>query len=735
MAELLTYEFAVVGAANVDKALASLERRFAQHNAKIDGMFGPKAGGAGNARTHAGASVGAGAGAAAVREQTSALRKVEREQIASARRIERERVTSERAVGREQQKQEKYWSQARAKSREREHSLNMQEASSRADFVKSTVGKGFGRVAGIARSVGNAGLAMTGIGGAALAVSSVQQATKLDDMARRTAIQGRNAGEQGMDPDALRKKYTQTAIATGMSPEAVAAGVGKYVDYTGDLEGGLRHMNTWATLGQASGAAPEDLASATAALRLADVTSQGDVQSSLSTLYAQGKKGSFKLQDQAQFLPSLLGRGKDFGAHGVEGVKSLGGLLQMTQDITHDPAETATGVKDMFSELTKHAAKMATGEAFGGHKVNVYEGGDAKKGGRNTRDVVGDVLSASRGDSAQIEEVFGKRGMPAMQSMLNTFKETRLGALKHGDTDTVATKKGHDAALKIWDNASDVKGDFTTVEKDAADTMKGFGVQLEILETQLKDAAASELFPAIRELTPEILRLIGPVRNVTGVLVKLAEALLDHPLEGLGAVLAASVAAEVLKASLGSVFTNALERMSGVAAPDRTKVIGAGGGVLGAIGMGAAVGVTLATAIFTAGVVNFDNAEVNMKTGGSDLNKVREAGVGDIDMVRQKVKEHRDKLFELENPSAGAAAANLISYGTTKDETQLNTEKSYLSEMETKLSALDSLKDSAAALTKAGVSADVANVKLAALADRLGVKMPNTGNSPSPVKN
>lgn len=740
---LLEYDFTVVGSANVEKALASLERRFAQHNSRINTMFGTR-GGAGGGR--AGARMGAGgAGSAASaieREQSAALRKAEREQIASTKRVERERISAERAVGREQQRQQDYWAKARQKSRERDRAESMAAAGARADFVKGTVGRGVGRVFGAARAIGAAGLAVTGVGGAALAASAVSEATRLDDMARRTAIQGRAAGEEGMNPDELRKRYVRTGIATGLAPEQIAAGVSRYVDRTGDLQGGLTHMGTFATIAQASGAKTEDLADSAWALRQAGVTSKDDVASSLSTLYAQGKKGSFKLADQAAFLPELIARGKDFGVRGTEGVKGLGGLLQVTQDATGDAAETATSVKDTFSELTKHAAKMHTGEAFSGRKVDVYQGGDAKKGANNIRDIIGDVLSASRGDSAQIEEVLGKRGMPAIQGMLNAFKDTRLGALKGGATDTVATKQGREAALKIWDNAADVKGDFASAQKDASDAMKGFGIQLEIIEAELKDAVASELFPVLRELTPELVKLIGPVRDITVLMIKLAELLVDHPLMSLGAVLAASVAAEVIKAQLGSVLSEGLERLmgggsgkpiyGGVGGSGATG--GTGAGILGAVGTGAAIGVTLATAIFTAGVVNFENAEVNMKTAGNDLNRVRDAGLGDIDMVRAKVKENRDKVFDLENPGIAAGAANLISYGSTKDETQLSTQKAFGAEMERKLNALDSLKGLADSLAKAGVSQEKAAAELSEAAKKLGVKMPNTGNSPSPVK-
>lgn len=732
---ILTYDLKVVGENDVARALATVERRFVAHAAKINRTL---AVGGGSMRARA-ASNPSTAGQAIVRQNTSILKSFDDGQRKIYESTKRYEVASHRQSLRNIEDRKK--EQIRAIRDVNTAYVREQKTASR-QFRQAAFG-GVSKGIGTLSAVGKAGLTTLGVGGSVVAGAAVTEALKLDEMARRTAIQGRAAGTAGMDPEELRKRYVKTAIATGLMPEQVGAGVGKYVDYTGDLPGGLRHMKTWATISQASGTPTADLASATAALKAGDITSESDVSSILSTLYSQGKKGSFKLSDQAQYLPQLIGRGKDFGAHGLGGIKSLGGLLQMTQDVTHDPAETATSIRDMFSELTVKSSKMASGEAFSGRKVNVYEGGDAKKGGRDIRDVVGDVLTASRGNSSQIEEAFGKRAMPAMQGMLNVFKETRLGALKGGDTEVVATKKGHDAALKLWDEAANVTGTYADAQKDAADTMKSTSIQLDVAMTELKQVFAEELMPVVRDLVPHV-KDLGPIfRTVTQEGLGLVKFFADHPAEGVGAVLAGSIATELAKAQLSQLVTTGIVTPLGIAG----LAVTAFGGALAAAKL-------WVDEQFSKGKAR---AEEAAKSGDT----VREKAEAEMSATGRISPETRKQLEALKNTEAstlaGADAVGKEGYGdiAARGWQQIVGGKHNLTEsatlsatgandkyiegtIQTKrlLAADDVAKTLSAKDAKEVFGGAVSDLKdaAAAIKSAAGSPPPNRGNSPSPVK-
>jgi len=733
LAALLEYNIAVVGQHNVDTALSSLERKFGRHNDKIEKGL--------NRRSQ---RVPAGKDPAKIAEaeQKKLARAVQAEEKRAAR--EAERQTNYWAKARQQQTMRNLRLEEQGQNRLQKSAQRERQAQER--FIRSTVGGTASRVWGTVKAVGTAAAATLGLSGAALAASSISEASKLDDIARRTAIQGRADGEQGMDPNELRKKFSRTAIETGIAPEAVAAGVSRYVDRTGDLAGGVAHMKTFATLAQASGAQTSDLADSAWALRQAGVTSEPDVQKALATLYGQGKKGSFKLSDQAQYLPGLIARGRDFGVRGTEGIKGLGGLLQITQDATGDAAETATGVADMFSELTQKAGKMASGKAFSGRKVNVYEKGDAKNGARNIRDIVGDTLTASRGDSTQIEEVFGKRAIKPLMGMINTFKDTRTEALKNGDKESVATQKGHDAALKIWDQAADVKGDFQTVEKDAADAMKGFGAQMELLNTELKDVVASELFPELVKLAPDLKELVPYVAKATKEFVGLAKWLAENPLKGIGAFIAGAFAIELGKAALGQVVGSTIKRILSGGAGGGVGGGGVGVGGAGMLGgrLGAGLNI-LGAGIAGAGIGGAIGGAIGGENGATTGALVGGFGLagaqagGPLGLVAgASVGAAVDQYNDLQKANGGAEGL----WGGVKgifngkgflggiDEVENRQAKAERARVDAAAKDSNASPAATANIDKLGTAAD----KLVAAADKISGAPPNRGNAPSPVK-
>jgi len=470
---LLEYNFAVVGAANVEKALASIERRFAQHNARVNSMLGTRG---------PAAARGPGAATSANREATAAIRKLEREQIASAKRVERERIASERAVARAQQLASNETFRQRKRERAEAAAEAASSAKARAEFVRGTVGRGVGRVFGAARAVGAAGLALTGVGGAALAASAVSQATSLDDTSRRLAIQGRGIGEQGVDPDALRRKFTSTGIAHGMAPESVASGAAAYTAINGDLTSALEQLDTFATTAQAAGGDIKDMATVAAQFSKLGITSIPDVQKALADLAFQGKKGAFELKDMAAELPELLSQGASLGIKGNAGLAQMGGMLQVVQKATNNAPETSTAISNMFRMFISKAPKMASGEEFGGNKVDVFSDKGHTKF-RDFRSLIGETVDAARGDITKLNDAFEIRGSKALNPFTTAYNTTRDAALKGGASDKDARAQGKAAALAILDDASNAGGDFKELQRDATDAMKGFGVQLEIIES------------------------------------------------------------------------------------------------------------------------------------------------------------------------------------------------------------------------------------------------------------
>jgi hypothetical protein len=834
MANLLEYDMRVVGMRSIDAAFAHIERRIQAHNQYVARATGTTTSGA--TRTRSGVSLSndariaaqqdlaskraqaaadrqklreqaAGARAAA-REEASRQRQSARESVATARASARAELAAKRQAAkdaaatqkkslrevseleRQQRAEQRYWQRARLRSegqRYREEqrlsrqSLRQarQQAQERVAFVQSTIGNSASRVGRTMSAVGTAGLALTGIAGTALAAGAITQATALDEGSRRLAIQGRDVGEKGANADDLRRRFTQIGVARGIAPEDVMRGAAAYTAETGDLGAAMSNLDTFATVAQGAGASIEEIATAAAHLRKLGITSVDDMRQSLASLTMQGKKGSFEIKNMAAEFPEVTAQAANFGIRGVRGLQQVGGLMQVAKTATGSGAEASTAVQTMFRQLAAGATDIQSGKAFEGRAVNVFEKGNTKGKLRDFREILGDVLVASRGDLPQLQEVFDVRGIKAVNPLISKFREVRSESLAGGATEKEASARGRTAALAVLDNAANVPGDFNEIQRDSADAMKAWSVQVAVLEAQFKDVISSNLFPELVRLAPAMRDMVPAVRTATRALVAVGEFFVNHPIAGIGAIIATQVAIDVGKAKLGLVLKGLIERFFGqprTALPGTGGTVGSSGGgaatVAGgpgffgrptrgamamAAGTGLLIGAGVGASIYGNGIGEFEASEDRMVQSGRDLNLVRGAGLGDIDSVKERIASKRSQVAKLKRTSifddAYEGVYDLFGGGPTSRQVELNTETNSLAEMERKLASLEEEKSkgggSAAAMAPAlqglstgsdaaAKSLDTFSKKIeetGARLDKIGRgDQPNRGDAPSPVK-
>lgn len=757
---LLQYDVSIVGTKRIDDAFASIEKRMRRHNTTMASIANAPGGRSGGARDPA---------AAKLREQHRIrnainnlnlrdIRAEERERLAGIRRNEdyrrRVQTTSLRMEQRERERAERLAGRAAAR-----------ELRERSAFVRSTVGHGLTRTAGAVGAVGRTGAAMVGVGGAALAASAVAGATRLDEMTRRLVISGRQGGEQAkFNPEDLRRRFEKTSIETGVAGEDIAAGAQAFVTKTGDLDTAINNHKIFAQVAQATGAAVNDVASAAADMsEKMGIKSVEDMKDALAALTLQGKKGAFELKDAAEQLPEILSAAASFGVSGTGGLKQLGGFLQIARQASGSGAETATATVQAFTQLKAKSAKIQSGEAFGGRAVSVFEGNDPTKGLRNFNEILGDVMQASRGNLVELQEVFDVRGIKAVNPLIKTFREA---SEKAGGGDKGA-KAGRAAVMAQLQNATTVTGGFAEVEKDAGDAMKSFSVQMAIVQAEFKQAIAGEIMPQLMKLGPQLRKLVPFVGRAVKVFVDLVEFFMNHPFKSIAMVVAAQLAADFAKARISSMVTGFIEKIfqkirlpalggggGSLSGGGSGGVAAAGGGsggflsrptaagALGAVGLGATLGLTVGTAILTAGVVNFERGEAEMKTSGAALNRLRELAAGPATEESKReaqeiVNQQKSKVAEVEK---GGMISTLFGRGVAESigverPEELKTQQSFYDDMRR---LFDTIVDKTEQQRKAAVEAAEA-AKSGAEAQKQaagkgGTVTPNRGNSPSPVK-
>jgi hypothetical protein len=582
----LKYDIEVVGAQNVHKALAGIERRLSQHNATVTRLTGVPASGA-------------------RRSPSATVKSVTTDATREAKRLEDYRQKVRLAtIDREARERTKVWAREERQVR-KQHTERLRmiqrEAHARAEFTKRTLGNAAGRVGSTLKAVGTAGAAMLGIGGAGLAAASVADASRLDELVRRTIINATGAGEKGAyDPDKLRKQMVQTGVETGVAPEQVAAGAAKFVSVTGDIGAAVDRMKALATFSMATGSSMEELAGIAASLFNNGSKSVDDMTQSLAILTYQGKKASFELKDMAQFMPELLAKGSSMGLTGVGGAAKIGGFLQIAMSGTQNAAEAATSTGRMLDALVKNASAMESGEAFGnGKKVNVFTD-KSRQTMRDPTQIIPEVLAASGGDISKLFDLFDIRGSRATAKMQAAYNQASTG-LPAGATKEQRVAAGTKAVVDMISEFSNVKGGYKDIQADATNAMKSFSVQLEMFNTQMKEAVASQLFPELVKLAPELKKLIPYVSDLTRAFIDVVRFFANHPFASIGGIIAAQVTADIAKAAIGDAISRAIEARAlgkGPVAPGAP-----GGGAVGAIGtVGAAAvaglaGLTVGTLI------------------------------------------------------------------------------------------------------------------------------------------
>ncbi len=626
----------------VESELASLEKRFAAHAQRLNKISATAA------RTSmAGAGRVGGSGTRdplfgpGQKEFAASLRARERAQLASEKKVARERIAQEKQAGRIAISEAKSVSSAktsldrqRARGLYQQHreqeALTRKTQEARASFIKSTVGSGASRVMGAVGAVGRVGVAAAGLGGGALAAAAISQALKTDEISRRLSIAGRGPGEQGVDPRILRKEFTRTGIASGFAPEDIGAATAAYVAKTGDLKTARQNQGLLATVAQGTGSdATETFRTAADLATKLGITKESEVKDSFAILSQQGKKGAFEFKAMASEFPEVLGSAATAGVRGVSGLRDIGAMMQIARDTTGSDSETSTAVNAMFRQISARSKDIQSGKAFGGNKVEVFEGGNAENAMNNFPTVLADIIEASNGNVVQLQDVLDVRGKKAVDPMIAAYQRASRETLEGGGTKKEAKAAGKQKVQEMFAKYRDVDADFGEVERDAADAKKITGVQLEIAMTQLKDAMAGELMPEVVKLAPQLALLVPVVTDLLRVLIGVSKFLSENPFSGLAVALAASISYEVGKAQLAGLLEKAVKRSAGLPTGDGTGTTGTPGkpgpsNLLGAAATGLTLGMSVATMIVSASVVNFEKNEADMDSAGKSLNRLRE---------------------------------------------------------------------------------------------------------------
>jgi TP901 family phage tail tape measure protein len=300
--------------------------------------------------------------------------------------------------------------------------------------LKSVLGMGGSGIGGILGGMKTA-VGLGGVGGLAILLGNeAHKAFQFEKSLTRLRIASSGAIK---DLSGLRKEVTAVSTATGVSREEVLAGVNAYVVLTGDTKTATEQMELFARVAKGQGAAIEDVAAASAALRQNLKIDPRDFEQAMSILVRGGKMGAVELKDMANLMAGLAPRAEAFkGGSGLKGLADLGAAFQLTRQGFKDPEEAATGMESLMGSIVGHAKQL---KAIG---VQVYDK-DPKtgvmhlKGFQQIVQAIGNSKTWKKGDLTRIQKVLGrKEAMQTLRMLLKVpgaWEEISAGTLKAKD--------------------------------------------------------------------------------------------------------------------------------------------------------------------------------------------------------------------------------------------------------------------------------------------------------------
>lgn len=657
-----------------------------------------------------------------VKVETAAERKIEQERRASRRRQLATR--RERRIGALRQRQAAALAASGARDR----------------FARSTLGVGSRSVGGSLRAIGGMGAGALALGGGFAVSGAIGHAKELNKvitgLANQAFREDGSAGSREEIAGKIRKRVTAVG-AGGEGAANVTEGLRTYVAKTGDLDTGLGLSQFATDLATASDASITDVFDTAGSIML-ELNKRGIkgndalelLKESLSVIGGQAKEGSVEFADLATYMAKVTSSMSAIGGKGefMETFKTAGALTQMAiSGGAPDAAEAATAITRMSSDM------IANADRFKKLGVNVFDRDSEGRAIalRNPLQILQDVFAKTGGDIEKTQALFGERGARAATPVMDLARNLGEGDAMLGIAkmlEEVARFKDASMSEKEIVGSAAFRREQSDLRFDAA--IEKFNI-----------AVGEELLPVITKLVPEFVKLIPSLTAAAKVFGHFVDDLVRNPIGTIGKVIAAKLVLDLASAGIGAAarkaLTNALSKIP-VAPTTPGGAHAPAGGFLSrptahakvaAAGMGAAIGLTVGTAIITAGVANFETGEQELKESGSALNQLRELAKGEMtpekaEAAKRIFSEQQSRVAEISKPGMvesvfGEKFAEFIG---TRDKVQQDSQQKMLDEMR---QIRNSIMDATSAQKEAA-----ATIK----ASGGGTGMPNRGSSPSPVK-
>jgi hypothetical protein len=498
----------------------------------------------------------------------------ERNAQAEAMRLDRQRASAARALDRQ-----------RAAGLMAEH-RRQEAAARRAQSARERTGGAVSR--GIARTVSGGVGTVARFGGAAASIAGgflVADAmrTRMSEAARASQL-----ANQAGTPALKGQLLNEAQGIRGFTGSEALEGLGSFVDVTGDLGAARALLKSMGDVALATSTDLSELGSAmgTAFIPLADQIKDPTerlkaMNAVMKATAGMGAVGAVEVKDLASEMAGLAATSSRFKGDAQENLNKMVAFAQAARQRggASSAAEAVTSVQRFGSDLLTGPAQKRL-NALG---VNVF----ADKGRtqlKDPTDILVEVLTKTKGNLVQLNEIFGERGVRAVQGFSPLF------------TDAERKQKGSGGAVvrAEMDRLLNASVTDDQIRERVASRVEDPDIRFKEAMKVFNNEVGDRLLPVVTKSVGEFSKAVPAIARLTSAAAGFADWFLDNPIKGVGSVILAAVAKDAAGAGIGSALKNLVTSMLGGGVP-ATAGAGAAGSAKGALAAtGAIIGVAAA---------------------------------------------------------------------------------------------------------------------------------------------
>lgn len=260
----------------------------------------------------------------------------------------------------------------------------------------------------------------------------------------RLAIQGKLTREGMLK---LKEDLLSMSKETNQKPEALLEGIDAIVERTGNLKFAVAVIKELAIVSSATGTEMGNIGATASNLQEKFDIKPDQILETFDILSAQGKQGSFTLQNMASLFERLLSAAGSFGITGERGIRTFGAFLQIARRGAGSSEQAANAVERTIADLVEKnkVIKKITG-------FSIFDPELSKKEGRAVMKefdvVLKEIVKRTKGDITKLQKIFGGESIRAINPLAASYK-------KFGD-------------FREFDEFVDLGGDGTMIMKDFA---------------------------------------------------------------------------------------------------------------------------------------------------------------------------------------------------------------------------------------------------------------------------